>query len=83
MMKAGINKGYDYIELWKESMIDHNGNIPKRLVDDEAEEAFSGQNYFPEGLSREHFYQPRDRGFEREIAKRLAYWDKLRRERTR
>ena len=51
--------------------------------DHEAEEAFSGQNYFPEGLSREHFYQPRDRGFEREIAKRLAYWDKLRRERTR
>ena len=51
--------------------------------DHEAEEAFSGQNYFPEGLSREHFYQPRDRGFEREIAKRLAYWDKLRQERAR
>lgn len=40
MMKAGIHQGYDYIELWKESMIDHNGNIPKRLLDDQAEEAF-------------------------------------------
>lgn len=39
-MKTGIEKDYDYIELWKESMIDHNGNIPKRLEDDQAEEAF-------------------------------------------
>ncbi|CRK84680.1 methyltransferase domain-containing protein [Neobacillus massiliamazoniensis] len=39
-MKAGIQKGYDYIELWKETMIDHNGNIPKRLIDDQTEEAF-------------------------------------------
>jgi len=51
--------------------------------DHEAEDAFSGQDYFPESLSRARFYQPRDRGFEREIAKRLAYWEKLRRERTR
>ncbi|MDM5336361.1 methyltransferase domain-containing protein [Fictibacillus enclensis] len=39
-MKAEIQKGYDYIELWKESMIDHDGKIPKRLKDDQAEEAF-------------------------------------------
>ncbi|WP_251032812.1 hypothetical protein [Bacillus sp. ISL-7] len=39
-MKTGIEKDYDYLELWKESMIDHNGNIPKRLEDDQAEEAF-------------------------------------------
>ena len=47
-----------------------------------AEDAFSGQNYFPDGMNRERFYQPKDRGFEREISKRLAYWDKLRDERS-
>ena len=49
--------------------------------DHDAEDAFSGQNYFPEGMARQAFYRPRDRGFEREIAKRLAYWAKLRQER--
>jgi putative ATPase len=49
--------------------------------DHDAEEAFSGQNYFPDGMARERFYHPRDRGFEREVAKRLAYWAKLRAER--
>jgi hypothetical protein len=38
-MKAGIQKGYDYIEFWKESITDQNGNMPKRMIDDEAEEA--------------------------------------------
>jgi putative ATPase len=47
-----------------------------------AEEAFSGQNYFPDGMNRERFYRPKDRGFEREIGKRLEYWDKLRDERS-
>jgi len=49
--------------------------------DHEAEDAFSGQNYFPDGMAREAFYKPRDRGFEREIGKRVAYWAKLRAER--
>ncbi len=49
--------------------------------DHDAEDAFSGQNYFPDGMARESFYRPRDRGFEREIGKRLAYWAKLRGER--
>ncbi len=39
---------------------------------------FSGQNCFPDGLARQRFYQPVERGYEREIAKRLAYWDRLR-----
>jgi len=43
-----------------------------------AEESFSGQNYFPDGMARQQFYAPRDTGFEREIAKRLDYWAKLR-----
>jgi putative ATPase len=44
-------------------------------------EAFSGQNYFPEGMARESFYNPSERGFEREVAKRLTYWAKLRADR--
>ena len=46
--------------------------------DHDTEDGFSGQNYFPDGMARQRFYQPRDRGFERDIIKRLAYWDKLR-----
>jgi len=46
--------------------------------DHKAEDAFSGQNYFPDGMKREQFYQPVERGFERDITKRLEYWDKLR-----
>jgi putative ATPase len=43
-----------------------------------AEDAFSGQNYFPDGMARQEFYRPVERGFEREAQKRLAYWSKLR-----
>jgi putative ATPase len=46
--------------------------------DHDAEEAFSGQDYFPEELGRQQFYDPPERGFEREIRKRLEYWAKLR-----
>ena len=49
--------------------------------DHDAPDAFSGQNYFPEALGRPRFYDPPERGFEREIRKRLEYWAKLRRER--
>jgi len=49
--------------------------------DHDAPDAFSGQNYFPDDMPRTEFYSPPDRGFEREINKRLAYWDKLRNER--
>jgi putative ATPase len=48
--------------------------------DHEAEEAFSGQNYFPDEFERRQFYDPPERGFEREIKKRLEYWAKLRNE---
>jgi len=70
----------------------HILNAPTRMMrdlgygegydyDHDAPDAFSGQDYFPEGMARQRFYAPADRGFEREIAKRLAYWDKLRAER--
>jgi putative ATPase len=41
-------------------------------------EGFSGQDYFPDEMDREQYYDPPERGFEREIRKRLAYWQKLR-----
>ena len=49
--------------------------------DHNAEEGFSGQDYFPETMDRRQFYRPVERGFEREIQKRLDYWAKLRRQR--
>jgi len=71
----------------------HILNAPTRMMrdlgygrgyeyDHDSEDAFSGQNYFPEGLDRRRLYHPVERGFEREIAARLAYWDKLRSART-
>ncbi|PRD41339.1 AAA family ATPase [Phyllobacterium phragmitis] len=49
--------------------------------DHDQPEAFSGQNYFPDAMGRPTFYDPPERGFEREIRKRLDYWTKLRLER--
>jgi putative ATPase len=48
------------------------------LYDHDTEEGFSGQNYFPEAMARRQFYRPFERGFERDLRKRLAYWSKLR-----
>lgn len=50
--------------------------------DHDAPEAFSGQDYWPEALGRQKVYEPVDRGFEREIRKRLDYWERLRHERS-
>ena len=49
--------------------------------DHDEPDAFSGQNYWPDALGRQKLYEPVERGFEREIGKRLEYWEKLRRER--
>jgi putative ATPase len=49
--------------------------------DHDAPHAFSGQDYWPEALGRQYFYEPTERGFEREIRKRMEFWEKLRRER--
>jgi putative ATPase len=46
--------------------------------DHNTEEGFSGQNYFPDDMPRRRLYEPGERGFEKEVSKRLAYWDKLR-----
>ena len=67
-------------------------NAPTKLMKDEGygeayaydhdqPDAFSGQDYWPEALGRQVLYQPVERGFEREVRKRLDYWGKLRKER--
>ncbi|MFN3989865.1 MAG: replication-associated recombination protein A [Erythrobacter sp.] len=50
--------------------------------DHDTPHGFSGDNYWPEGMAPQTFYAPVERGFEREVQKRLDYWDKLRSERT-
>lgn len=71
----------------------HILNAPTRLMKDlgygngycydhDTPEGFSGQNYFPEGMARQRFYRPVERGFEREILRRIAYWDKIRQEKN-
>lgn len=70
----------------------HILNAPTKLMKEESygagyrydhdePDAFSGQDYFPEKMGRQTFYDPPERGFEREIKKRLEYWSKLRKER--
>ena len=51
--------------------------------DHDAEDGFSGQNYFPDTITRPSFYEPVERGFERDLGKRVAYFAKLRRDRNR
>jgi putative ATPase len=50
--------------------------------DHDEPDAFSGQDYWPEKLGRQHLYDPAERGFEREIRKRLEFWEKLRKQRA-
>ncbi len=49
--------------------------------DHDADEAFSGANYWPDELTPQTFYEPTGRGFEARLQERLAHWDRLRRER--
>ncbi|MBD2842447.1 replication-associated recombination protein A [Erythrobacter rubeus] len=50
--------------------------------DHNTDEGFSGDNYWPEQLEPQTFYEPVERGFERKVLERIAYWDKLRGERA-
>jgi putative ATPase len=69
----------------------HILNAPTRLMknvgygkgyayDHDADEAFSGQDYWPEGMGEQTFYEPSDRGFEARIRERLDYWEQRRKE---
>jgi len=71
----------------------HSLNAPTRLMrelgyaqnyqyDHDASEGFSGQSHFPDEVARRTLYEPVDRGFEREIRKRLEYFEKLRQKRS-
>jgi putative ATPase len=71
----------------------HILNAPTKMVkelgygegyayDHDAEDGFSGQNYFPDDMARQTFYHPKERGFERDVLKRLDYWNRLRDEKT-
>jgi putative ATPase len=71
----------------------HIRNAPTRLMkrlgygqgyeyDHDAPDRFSGQDYFPDGMARQRFYEPTDQGFETELAERVARLDRLRRERS-
>ncbi len=66
-------------------------NAPTRLMKDigygkdyaydhDAEDGFSGANYWPDGMAAQTFYKPVERGFEAKVAERIAYWDRLRKE---
>jgi putative ATPase len=67
----------------------HILNAPTKLMKDigygagyaydhDAQDGFSGQDYFPDGMKRPVWYQPPERGFERELKKRIDYFAKLR-----
>ena len=70
----------------------HLRNAPTQLMKDvgygkgyaydhESDDAFSGDNYWPDEMERQDFYKPSPRGFEAKVAERLAFWEKLRAER--
>lgn len=60
------------------SLMKESGYSRGYVYDHETQEGFSGQNYFPDTISRQSFYVPYERGFEREMTKRMEYWRKLR-----
>lgn len=70
----------------------HILNAPTKLMKDigygagyaydhEAENGFSGADYWPDGMEPQTYYRPAERGFEREVLKRIEWWNKQRRER--
>jgi len=88
--KAGMRSAKEHGSLLPPK---HILNAPTKLMketgygegyqyDHDMPDAFSGQDYFPEAMGRQTYYNPPERGFEREIRKRLDYWARLRRERS-
>ncbi len=91
---VGVYKGWDKARALAQKTSSlmppfHIINAPTKLMkqmgyaegyiyDPDTPESFSGQNYFPDGIRRQEFYRPVERGFERELKKRLDYWDNLR-----
>ena len=63
------------------SMMKDQGYGEGYAYDHDAEDGFSGANYFPDTMSRARFYEPKERGFERELRKRVDWFDGLRKKR--
>lgn len=64
------------------SMMKEIGYGDGYAYDHDTADGFSGQDYFPDDMARETYYQPKEVGFEREIKKRQDYWDKKRKEKN-
>ena len=78
---TGSNPPPKYILNAPTSLMQDQGYGDGYAYDHDAEDGFSGQNYFPDGMDREAFYQPVERGFERDLHKRLTYFNGLRQKR--
>lgn len=87
--KASVRSAKEYGSLMPPM---HAVNAPTKLMkqlgysqgydyDHNHDDGFAGQNYFPDDMPRTQFYEPVERGFEREIRKRLTYFEKLRHDR--
>ncbi len=85
-MKAAMQSAKEHGSLMPPN---HILNAPTKLMKDigygknyaydhDQEESFSGQNYFPEKMQRENYYQPTQYGFEKTLAERLVHWHALR-----
>ncbi len=61
-------------------MMKDQGYADGYIYDPDTPDGFAGQNYFPPQIGRQKFYDPTERGFEREVVKRLQYWQRLREE---
>ncbi|MEM8842025.1 MAG: replication-associated recombination protein A [Pseudomonadota bacterium] len=79
--KTGSMPPPDHILNAPTTMMKDQGFGAGYEYDHDAEDGFSGQHYFPDDMARADLYQPVERGFEREMKKRLTYFKKLRRER--
>ena len=64
------------------SLMEEQGFGKGYVYDPDTKDGFSGQNYFPDKMERKKFYQPFERGFERDIKKRLLYWENLRKKKN-
>ncbi|NSX56014.1 replication-associated recombination protein A [Parasulfitobacter algicola] len=76
--KTGSNPPPKHILNAPTSLMKDQGYGNGYDYDHDAEDGFSGQNYFPDGMKRPVYYQPVERGFERELKRRLDYFVKLR-----
>jgi putative ATPase len=79
--KTGSNPPPKHILNAPTGLMKEQGYGEGYAYDHNAEDGFSGQNYFPEKMDREAFFEPVERGYERELKKRLDYFAKLRAQR--